>query len=215
MKYKFVFWDWNGTLFNDTAICHEITNEILKEIKVPEITFDFYRKKLRHPIREFYKEIVNLDHPYTYEWFADRFHQSYEIRRYDCRLHEHAEETVRTLRARNVTQSILSAHPQSLLNTIAEHLAITSHFDYIIGASDNLAASKIAEGRRLMQLHGAAPGTAILVGDTHHDAEVAEDLGIDCVLISQGMQCHTILEKLNVPLLCSMKDLLPFLEAQK
>ena len=212
MKYKYIFWDWNGTLFNDTATCHLITNQLLKEMDLPEIELDYYRKKLRHPIKEFYREIITDDKDRGYEWFADRFHEIYELKRIECKLHDFAEDCIDYIKSKNGLQSILSAHPQNLLDSIIAHLSIGHHFTHIIGASDNLAAAKFREGETLMKLHNADPGRAVLIGDTQHDAEVAEMLGIDCILVAQGMQCKTRLSGLAYPIIDSLQELKAFLE---
>ena len=31
MKYRHIIWDWNGTLFNDTWLCVELTQTMLGE----------------------------------------------------------------------------------------------------------------------------------------------------------------------------------------
>jgi phosphoglycolate phosphatase len=207
MKYKFVFWDWNGTIFNDTLICFEITNELLSEIGVPNLSYDEYRKKLRHPIKEFYDEVTKSDSTFSYAEFSEKFHAHYENRRYSCGIHEDVLETIAFFKSYNIKQSILSAHPQFLLDSIVSHLNINHHFDHVIGASDKLAADKFKEGEKLMKLYGADPCSTLIIGDTQHDAEVAERLGIDCILVSQGMQCKTRLTHLTVPVVDTVNEI--------
>lgn len=213
MRYRTILWDWNGTLFNDTQICFEITNDLLEELGHPRVTLDYYRKTLRHPIREFYNEITKGASNGNYSWFADTFHERYEKRRYTCRLHADAEDHITFFREKEARQSILSAHPQNLLDSIVSHLNIAHHFDHVIGAADNLAADKFKEGERVMQLSGAQPSTTLIIGDTEHDAEVAKRLGIDCLLVAQGMQCKTRLQHLKVRVLDSLKEVRKFLES--
>ena len=46
----------------------------------------------------------------------------------------------------------------------------------------------------------------LLVGDTLHDAEIAEDLGIDCLLYSGGHNSQTILNRSKFPLIKSIDE---------
>jgi len=48
---------------------------------------------------------------------------------------------------------------------------------------------------------------AILIGDTIHDFEVANEIGTDCLLISNGHQNKERLRKLNVPVLNNLEEL--------
>lgn len=206
MKYTHIFWDWNGTLFNDTEICHSITNVLLSDLGIAPISFDEYRKKLRHPIKEFYDELTNSDCSDSYALFSEKFHAQYEELRFACNIHMHVEDNIAFFKSHNAKQSILSAHPQFLLDSIVEHLNFAHHFDYIIGKSDKLAADKFQEGKRLMDLYGADPRKTLIIGDTQHDAEVAESLGIDCILVAKGMQCKTKLSHLRVPIVDCMSE---------
>ena len=51
------------------------------------------------------------------------------------------------------------------------------------------------------------PSEILLIGDTVHDHEVAELLGIDCVLIARGHNKKCKLENCGVPVFDSIKEL--------
>ncbi len=215
MKYQHIFWDWNGTVLNDAALCHQITNILLEKIGKPAISLDLYRKKLRHPIKEFYEEITAGGTEHSYSWFSDTFHAHYAEKRYECKIHDFVEDDIAFFKSHNAKQSILSAHPQELLNSMVEHLKLRHHFDHIIGAPNNLAKDKYAEGVILMELYNADPSKTLIIGDTAHDAEVATHLGIDCIIVAKGMQCKTKLTHLNVPVLDCMSDVIKIVSDRK
>jgi phosphoglycolate phosphatase len=53
---------------------------------------------------------------------------------------------------------------------------------------------------------------ALMIGDTDHDAEVAEAMGIDCVLVTAGHQSRERLEKCKcIAVVDSVKDVLELL----
>ena len=57
MKYKHVIWDWNGTLVDDTWLCVEIINKLLKKRNLKLVTIDDYKEKFMFPVREYYIEL--------------------------------------------------------------------------------------------------------------------------------------------------------------
>ena len=44
---------------------------------------------------------------------------------------------------------------------------------------------------------GVKPEKTIMIGDTDHDLEVAEALGIELILVDHGHQCATRLRKVH------------------
>ena len=51
------------------------------------------------------------------------------------------------------------------------------------------------------------PAKTLLIGDTAHDAEVAERLGTDCLLIAAGHHSYDRLVRLGHPVLASLDEL--------
>ena len=56
-------------------------------------------------------------------------------------------------------------------------------------------------------LSEAAGVDTLLIGDSLHDHEVAEALGVRCLLISQGHQSHARLAQCGAPVLHCLSDL--------
>ena len=69
-----------------------------------------------------------------------------------------------------------------------------------------LGASKLS--KNLISLINVNRKKILLVGDTNHDSEVAEVLGIDCILIYSGHQSVKILQKSNRKIIKNLKELL-------
>ena len=55
-KYKYIIWDWNGTLLNDVWLCIEIMNEMLENRNLPSITYDKYREIFDFPVQRYYEK---------------------------------------------------------------------------------------------------------------------------------------------------------------
>ena len=84
--------------------------------------------------------------------------------------------------------SILSASEIKLLERMLEEREIRPYFDHVVGLSDRYAASKLDHGKQLITTLNTPLQNVILVGDTNHDHEVAQSLGIDCLLLAGGHQ---------------------------
>lgn len=84
---------------------------------------------------------------------------------------------------------------------------IASLFDSTQGLEDNFAAGKIEAGRNLVRRCGIKPDRAVVIGDTTHDAAVARELGMDCLLLTSGHHSRKRLFSLKLPVFDSLESL--------
>ncbi len=61
MKYEYVIWDWNGTLFNDVQISIDTMNKMLEVKEYPQrLDTDLYKSIFSFPVVDYYIK-VGLD----------------------------------------------------------------------------------------------------------------------------------------------------------
>jgi phosphoglycolate phosphatase len=115
------------------------------------------------------------------------------------------------LQTKNIRQFILSAMKQDMLEETLRFHGILSVFEKVAGLDNHYAASKIDRGRELLVSSHINPEKTCMIGDTLHDAEVARELDISCILIADGHQSKKRLETSGVKVLSSLSDLLPLI----
>lgn len=74
---------------------------------------------------------------------------------------------------------------------------LSHYFDYVFGIADRLAFSKVQRGHDLLRESGVPPSRTVLIGDTDHDLEVAQALGISVLLVTRGHQSASRLKRLH------------------
>jgi phosphoglycolate phosphatase len=206
-KYRHIIWDWNGTLWDDAWLCVEINNHMLQRRNLLEISIDTYRDKLCFPVSNYYCQLgfdYDLD---PYNVLAEEFIEEYERRRFECVLHPGARELIRTLHARNVPQAVLSAYQHDTLMQAVGYFALISFFSDIIGLDDIYAAGKIENGKKYIAGLDIPSNEVLFIGDTLHDFEVAQAMGVDCILIANGHNSRPRLETCGVPVFDSFADM--------
>jgi phosphoglycolate phosphatase len=209
---KHIIWDWNGTLLDDTWLSAEACSAAIAPLGFEAVTVERYRRLFCFPIVKFY-EALGLDlSRCSYPELANRFHDIYESRLQECRIFDDARDVLERVRARGMTQSLLSALPHRILEGCMAQWDLAPFFTSIRGLDHNLADSKVANGRAWMAAQSLGPDQMLLVGDTDHDLEAAEALGVKCVLIARGYQDRARLDGLGVPVLDTLRDLPEWLE---
>jgi len=185
-----IIWDWNGTLLNDVEACHRSVCRILGENGLNEITLDTHREKFLFPIRNFYSDLGFDFDRVSYEELSERYHVIFREEVQNASLFENAKDFLHTTREQGKSHYILSAcHQDDLNKQVSEH-EIIEHFVAVYGQNDLLAHSKIARGKQLIQDFNINPDDALFIGDTDHDLEVGQALGIETILVAQGHQSY-------------------------
>lgn len=192
-QYKHIIWDFNGTLFDDAKLGVEILNIFLKKRKLPKVTLSQYQADFFFPIKKYY-EMIGFDFSKeSYHSVANDFMSIYNKRRFECKLQKNAINVLQALSDLSITQSILSAYKQPPLKETVKFLGIQKFFSEIIGLNDYMAESKIAIGKSHLEQLTHHPKRILFIGDTTHDFEVAQEIGVDCLLIPSG---HNTKERL-------------------
>ena len=184
----YILWDWNGTLLDDTEAALATLNEMITVRGGQPIGMEFYRDHFAFPVRHFYDKIGIVAHNED-EWngIAHEYHEVYG--RQPKKLNPLAVTALEMAKEAGCRQSIVSALRQDLLEADMARNGVTKYFERICG-SDNLdGASKLERARVLLRtLSETVPSDThfVLIGDALHDKEVADALGIDCILCAQG-----------------------------
>lgn len=206
-RYTHIIWDWNGTLFDDVDWCFSIINLMLKKRNMKTLNcMEDYHKVFCFPIVQYYENVGFDFEKEPFKELAKEYISLYHDDNNNLTLHKDAERVLRTLADNGITQIILSASEKQNLLTQMKSFTISSYFDEILGISDIYAKSKIEAG--MDYIRRANIKKAVLIGDTKHDFEVAQALGTDCILISNGHQSKGDLLSCNVPVLDKIDDVL-------
>ena len=194
IKYKHIFWDWNGTLLDDVEIVISAMNKLLARRSMPLLDVVKYKNIFTFPVKDYYASLGFNFNDEPFEKLAYEFVSEFNSPKHLFKLHIGTETVLKNLRDMNIGQSILSASQEEELIKVIKQLNIGDYFMKIAGLSDHYAISKVTRGRELISELGLEPCDVLLVGDTEHDYEVSRELGCDCLLVSNG---HQSLQKIS------------------
>jgi len=183
MNVRHVIWDWNGTLLDDTQAALDALNAMLARRGAPPISMAFYRAEFAFPVRPFYDRIGLSVADGDWDALAREYHETYAAQ--PMGLNAEALAALEAVRRRGVEQSMLSALRQDLLESVTARFGVASYLRYRYGTDNLDGASKLDRGRALLAALGGAEGV-VMIGDALHDKEVADALGVRCVLCAQG-----------------------------
>jgi phosphoglycolate phosphatase len=207
-NYEHIIWDWNGTLLNDTSLCLNIINGLLKKRNLNTLSLEDYRHIFDFPVKNYYEKAGFDFTEYTFNEVGKEWMDEYEVRKGETILFEGAKEVLDYISSSGIEQSILSAYSLHTLIEIINQHGLSKYFKYITGLDHIYATSKLAIGKELISNLNIPLSKILLIGDTLHDHDVAKELGINCVLISNGHQSRERLLLSGSKVLNDIKELM-------
>ena len=182
-----ILWDWNGTLLDDTQAALDTLNAMLARRRGRPIAMDYYRDHFAFPVKPFYKSIGVCLENEDWDALAVEYHDTYAAQ--PKRLNPEAVAALERVKSSGARQSIISALRQDLLDAALGEFGIRRFFDYAYGVDNLDGHSKLERARELvarLSAEGVEAVDMVVVGDALHDKEVADALGVRCVLCAQG-----------------------------
>ena len=207
MTFKQIIWDWNGTILDDTDLNHESTCVVLEKHGLPPITLDYYRNNLRFPLTPFYEKLGLMNETRDFAEIAEDFYAHY-CKKFiaDISLHENVLDIIKRGADLNLEQTILSARSHDSLLEEVEHFTLSQYFSKVQGSiKGEEHKGKLDYANRVLSDHD--PKEVVMIGDTIHDYEIADALGINSVLIAQGVNSRKLLEETPSQILDSHTEL--------
>ncbi len=203
--YQYIFWDWNGTVIDDVQTALDAVNQMLRERGYETIDLGYYRQLMDTPIIRFYEPIFDLE-KYPFDELADEFQQLYQVGK--PMPFAEIPEIFQSLQKEGRHQIVLSSSDRKIIQQYAQYYHFTEYFDVILGADNLYAESKVQRAVEYMQQEQIPGAECVLIGDTVHDYEVAEKMGIECILLTSGHQAETDLQGCGCPVCHSHREIL-------
>lgn len=202
-----IIWDWNGTLLNDLDVCVTAINRLLGKRNLPKISSEYYTEIFTFPVKDYY---ITAGFDFSKESFEDvavEFMDHYFQLVTDANLHHSVTATLQYFKQTGHEQIILSAMEQTELVKLVKGRKIENFFGHIFGIQDHLAHGKLDMARSAIVESGFDRNLTCLIGDTLHDAEVATELGINCLLVADGHQSEIRLKTSGYPVIQSLREI--------
>lgn len=207
---KHIIWDWNGTLLDDVLACVEAINILLEQRKLHSISAEQYLEIFDFPVKDYYLKLGFDFSKDDWDQVATDYHKAYEVASGHAPLRDGTEYALTKLGESGLGMSILSACELKILRRMVKERHIMNRFEHIYGLDNFHASSKVDLGHALFSNTGLDKQGTLLIGDTTHDFEVAQAMGIPCLLMTGGHQATHKLAKLNCPMVPDFQGVLDF-----
>ena len=213
MKYKYVIWDFNGTVLDDTGISINAINKVLSKRGLNTLdSLGALQKVFCFPVKEYYRKLGMDFDVEPYEIPADEWVSDYTANMFTASLMHGVENALMKIEKSGIKQIILSASELDMLKKQIDELGIAGYFDEILGCDNVYAGGKshiAIDWIEKKKRENVFP--AVMIGDTDHDYEVSVKLGCDCVLYSGGFMSKERLLEFGVPVFDTFDEIVSYI----
>lgn len=205
MTYTHILWDFNGTILDDVETGILSVNVMLEKRGLPVLeSVDDYRNHFRFPITSYYESLGFDFEKEPFNILAPEWVELYLKYVKSAPLRDGIIEALDLFSENGAKQYIISATEKNMLNSQLTELGIKDYFDGFVGLDNIHASSKVEIAKQWYTKEN--PKKAVLIGDTEHDAEVADALGCECILVANGHQHKETLIKCKAVVLNSVTE---------
>ena len=205
MSGKLALWDWNGTLLDDVQYAVNVRNCVFPRFGLPTVeNVEAYHEQFTFPVRVYYERAGVTQQ--SFEAVANAWMDEYVAGCHAVALFPDALFALDQFAENGYTQVVLSASKLDTLRAQLSQAGILERFGAVLGLSHIYATDKTEIAKEYFAHNRIDPADCVLLGDTVHDALVAETLGVDCVLIARGHMSRKRLEQTGRPVYESLTE---------
>lgn len=192
--YTHIIWDFNGTVYDDVEGGIRSANRLLSAHGLrPIADVAEYRSLFGFPIIDYYRRLGFDFSKTSYDQLAVEWVDYYMEETRESTAYVGALDAIDCFALQGISQILLSATERGMLLEQLKSLDLDERFDEILGQDNIHAYGKGEIGLAWRREHPDAK--VLFIGDTSHDAEVAEMMDADCILLSCGHQPKVVLER--------------------
>ena len=192
VRGRLIAFDLDGTLIDSSRDLADSVNELLAEIGAPELPHDRITKMVGEGAKALVRRALAASGMPEPPGAIPRF-----LEIYDRRLLNHTQpyggilDVVRAARA-HARVSVLTNKPTVPTEKVLAGLGMRELFDDVIGSDGPYPRKPDPSAlRALMEVAGATPASALMIGDSLIDYQTAAAAQAQCCLVSYGFSHHT------------------------
>lgn len=188
VKYKAVFFDFDGTLMDTSIGIFAGGRYAMEKLGLPiDEEHTVWRSFIGPPIGDCFRITFGVKDDALVDELVKQYRVYYEAEgRFKAVFYPGIVDVLRALKARGYKLAVASMKNEDLVVEMCEHFGIADLFDEMLGLDLAGEATKESLLRKGFERLGLEPCECVLVGDTQIDSDGAKAAGCDCIKVDWG-----------------------------
>lgn len=185
-RYQLFVFDWDGTLMNSTGIIARCIQDAARDVGLPVPT-DYQARfviglGIRDTVLHLFPDITEAE----LQLLAARYRAYFLAREHEAPLFDGIRDMLGALSQTDALLAVATGKARRGLERAFDITGIKHHFVASRCADEGFPKPHPDMLERLLDQTCVEKSAAVMIGDTTHDLELAENAGIDAVAVAYG-----------------------------
>ena len=185
-QFDLIAFDWDGTLFDSTAIIVRCIQAAVRDVGGREPTREAASYVIGMALMQALAHAAPDVPPTLYPQLGDRYRHHYFNSQHDIALFDGVLPLLNDLKARNHWLTVATGKSRRGLDEALQHVDLHGLFDGSRTADETAGKPSPLMLNELMREFGVDPQRTLMIGDTTHDLQMAANAGCPSVGVSYG-----------------------------
>lgn len=190
---KLVIFDWDGTLFDSTAIIGHSLQQACVSINRAMPTLNQAQQLIGLGFNEVIEQLVGTVTPIEKDQFMTTYRRHYFGGEEVIRFFDGVPELIAALRAQGILTAVATGKSRAGLNRILQNAQISHWFDTTRTADETASKPHPQMLHEIIEELDIPVAQAVMVGDTTYDIDMAQAIGMDTIGVLYGAHDHDTL----------------------
>lgn len=196
-RYDLIVFDWDGTLMDSTAVIAGSIQAACRDLGLAVPGDEAARHVIGLGLVQALRYAVPDAPESMYEPLVARYRHHFLAQDQAIPLFDGAHETIAALHGAGYWLAVATGKSRAGLNRALESTGMKQYFHATRTADQTLSKPDPAMLLELMDELAVSAGRALMIGDTTHDVQMAQNAGVDAVAAGYGAHPPAQLQELN------------------
>ena len=189
-RYDLIVFDWDGTLFDSTALIVRCIQDACEDVGAPRPSDAQAAYVIGLGLADALRHVAPGLPPERYPALGARYRHHYVASQHALSLFPGTLEMLHALKAREHRLAVATGKGRRGLDDALSHAQLHGLFDSTRTADETASKPDPRMLVELMDELGVAPERTLMIGDTTHDLQLARNAGTASVAVSFGAHEH-------------------------
>lgn len=189
-RFDLIVFDWDGTLFDSTALIVRCMQAAAADIGIEPPTRDRAAYVIGMGLIEALNHALPGLDPSRYPELGQRYRHHYFASAHEVTLFDGVPQLLQDLKARHHWLAVATGKSRRGLDEALAAVDMKALFDGTRTADETAGKPDPRMLLELMREFGADPERTLMIGDTTHDLQLARNAGCPAVAVTYGAHAH-------------------------
>lgn len=185
-RYDLIVFDWDGTVMDSTAVIAGSIQAACRDLDLPVPSDEDARHVIGLGLVQALRHAVPAAPESMYEPLAERYRYHFLAQDQTIPLFEGARETIVELHGKGYWLGVATGKSRAGLERVLDASGLRAYFHATRTADQTFSKPHPAMLFELMDELAVDAGRTLMIGDTTHDLQLAQNAGVDVVAVSYG-----------------------------